>query len=160
MKSTKNPISTLFTVLAFIVSLLFIPRACNGQNTPYKFTSKKLALAASNFIAGSAWGVQEAIHAAPHTLEKWGAKSDGFFGSNQWQRRYDAGGSMKTQAFGNFGRDYWHTSKYFVFGVTLTTSFCTGASKQPVKYKLLDMVVNSLSFIAGSFAAYKIARSK
>jgi len=160
MKGTKNPTNTLFAVLAFVIALLFLPRSCNGQNAPYKFTPKKAVFAASNFVAGAAWGVREALHADPKALERWGAKPNGFFGSNQWQRKYSADGSMKSQALGNFGRDYWHTSKYFVFGVVLTTSFCTGASKQEVKYKLLDMAVNSLSFTVGSFAAYKIAQLK
>lgn len=60
--------------------------------------------------------------------------------------------------FGNFGRDFWHSSGYtsglFVIGGTFTI----GSSKQKFTHKLIDMSIGSLVFLGFSKLTYNLLR--
>lgn len=111
--------------------------------------------------------MREAYHADPYIFEKkWRVDEYSFWGSKQWERKYVGNryltdgvpNKMKSQMFGNFGRDFWHSSGYtsglFVIGGTFTI----GNSKQKTGHKLIDMGIGSLMFLGFSKLTYNLLR--
>lgn len=119
-------------------------------------------------FAGSIWGAREAFYADERVFErKWGVDPYSFFGSHQWERKYKGNrylnsdgtvNPIKTQLFGNFGRDYWHTSKYLVWGAGTVFMFERGLSKQKFWHKVIDIAVGGVLFSASSNLTYQILR--
>jgi len=134
----------------------------------YFVTSGKIIGWAAMSIAGSFWGGREALYADPTVFErKFGATPYSFFGSHQWERKYEGNrylgqdgipNKMKSQVFGNFGRDYWHTSNYVVFGITGSFVFERGCSKQRLLHKLVDISIGSACFLILSRLTYNYLR--
>ena len=129
---------TMATISAAIVN----PQHAPSQNLP-----KSIALCA---VGGILQGGREAFHADPKVFDRLGAKEYGFFGSQQWQRKYEGNrylnetGSvnrMKSQILGNFGRDYWHTSKYAVPVLYCSGVFLIADDKTKFKKKVLNLLV-------------------
>ena len=130
----------------------------------YRITIPKLVGFGWMTIAGVIWGGREALYADATVFERtFGVGEKSFFGSRQWERKYinnthlnenGLKSPLKSQVFGNFGRDYWHTSKYVVFGVATAFTFGTGASKQKLRHKVYDLIIGSACFTAGSYFAY------
>lgn len=139
------------------------------SQTRYRLTWAKFGLWAANAGAGAIMGGREAYHADPTVFErKFGAKPLGFFGSRQWERNYhgnsylNSGGFKnphKTEIFGNFGRDYWHTSRYVYTATYVGTAFTMGCSKQPLKHKVLDLLIQSCVFSLSASLSYQILRN-
>lgn len=143
----------LILIICFVTSL--------NLNAQYKITTKKILVWTSFSVAGSIYGAREAYHANPFCFEqKWGVDEYSFFGSRQWERnyvgnKYYLNATHKTERFGNFGRDFWHTSGYVSGGLVLTGTFIIGDSKQKVKHKVFDMLIGSLCFIGASSLTFK-----
>lgn len=137
---------------------LLLPFTLQAQ---YKITTKKIITWASFSVAGSVYGAREAYHANPYCFEqKWGVNKYSFFGSRQWERnyvgnRYHSNAIHKDEMFGNFGRDFWHTSGYVSGGLVLGGTFIIGGSKQKNKYKLLDLLIGSICFTLSSSLTFK-----
>lgn len=147
-----------------IIILLLLSSPLYGQ---YKITPKKILTWSTFAAGGTIWGMREAYHADPYIFEKkWGVDEYSFWGSKQWERKYVGNryltdgvpNKMKSQMFGNFGRDFWHSSGYtsglFVIGGTFTI----GNSKQKFTHKLIDMSIGSLVFLGFSKLTYNLLR--
>lgn len=130
-------------------------------NAQYKITTKKILVWTSFSVAGSIYGAREAYHANPYCFEqKWGVDEYSFFGSKQWERnyvgnRYYPNAIHKDEMFGNFGRDFWHTSGYVSGALVIGGTFIIGDSKQKFKHKGLDMLIGSLCWIVSSNLTFK-----
>lgn len=141
---------------------LIFPLFLNAQ---YKITTKKILTWSAFGIAGSIYGAREAYHANPYCFEqKWRVGEYSFWGSKQWERNYignrytnESGfpNKHKTEIFGNFGRDYWHTSGYVSGTLVVGSTFTIGMSKQKIKHKLLDLLIGSSCFIISSNLTFK-----
>lgn len=142
------------------IILLLFPLLLNAQNN-YKVTPKKILIWSGFAVAGSIYGAREAYHSNPYCFEqKWGVDEYSFFGSRQWERnyvgnRYHSKAIHKDELFGNFGRDYWHTSGYVSGALVLTGTFIIGGTKQKLKHKLLDLLIGSGCFIVSSNLTFK-----
>lgn len=134
----------------------------------YRITWKKVALFSLMGFSGALHGAREAYHADPTVFERhFNAHPYGFGGSHEWERKYvgnryknDSGTPrpMKSQVFGNFGRDYWHTARYLNHGVNIGVSITIGASKQPLKHKIIDGVLAFATHELFSSLTYKTLR--
>ncbi|MBJ7435268.1 MAG: hypothetical protein JHC54_05750 [Acinetobacter sp.] len=154
--------------ISIIAILILLATSTQAQRQRYKITQTKLAVWTMMGAGGVAWGAREAMYADAKVFERhFGAKPYGFWGSEQWQTKYAGGryqaadgtrNRMKTQVIGNFGRDYWHTSKYVVFAWGVTGTFVIGNSKQPMKHKLLDLLIGSAIFSGTSTFSYQMLR--
>lgn len=146
------------------IILLLFPLLLNAQNN-YKVTSKKILVWSGFAVAGSIYGAREMYHSDPYIFEKkWGVDEYSFFGSKQWERNYHGNRHIgesgfpnehKSEIFGNFGRDYWHTSSYTSGVLVLGGTFVIGSSKQKLKHKLLDFFIGSVCFTAASNFTFK-----
>lgn len=96
-------------------------------------------------INGIIWGSREAYHADPKIFEtRWGAGETSFWGSEAWKRNYwnnDPSAGHKPEWAGNFGRDFWHTSSYVSKSGFYTCSFLIGSRKQPLKYRVANLLI-------------------
>lgn len=142
----------------FLLAPLFL-------NAQYKITPEKIFTWSAFSISGALYGAREAYHSDPYIFEKkWDVDKYSFFGSKQWERNYHGNrhigesgfpNSHKTEIFGNFGRDYWHTSSYASGALILGGTFVIGSSDQKLKYKLVDMLIGSVCFLGASHFIFK-----
>jgi hypothetical protein len=113
-------------------------------------------------VAGVLHGGREAYHAEPGVFEKrFNAAPLSFFGSQQWKRQYfdrDPENQAHKPEIFNSVRDYWHFSH--TAGATLWVSgaFILGASKQPLKYRLLDAAIAGIITSAFASTTYELLR--
>lgn len=128
----------------------------------YKFRGGgKRAVWISYAVAGILHGGREAYHAQPDVFERrFNASHTSFFGSQQWKRQYyDNNPELphKPNAWNGL-RDYWHfsgaTTKYILIG----GAFTIGASKQPVKYRIIDTLIAFAGFSASASLTYTLLR--
>jgi len=113
-------------------------------------------------VAGILHGSREAYHADPTVFERrFNAAPVSFFGSEQWKRQYcDRNPETMPHKpnIWNPVRDYWHfsgtTKNYLFIGGAVTI----GASKQPVKYRVIDTLISVLSFSATASLTYTLLR--
>jgi len=131
----------------------------------YKITIPKI-IAWSTFVKGGmVYGARETYHADTRIFEKkWGVDPYSFWGSKQWERnyvgnRYHINAIHKDEMFGNFGRDFWHTSGYVSGGFVLTGTFIIGSSKQKVTHKIIDLGIGSFLFLISSSLTNKLLKS-
>ena len=146
-----------------IFLLLVLPFTLQAQ---YKITTKKILIWTSFSVAGSMYGAREAYYANPLCFEqRWGVDKYSFFGSRQWERnyvgnRYHPKAIHKDELFGNFGRDFWHTSGYVSGGLVIGGTFIIGDSKQKLKHKVFDMLIGSLCAIGASSLTFNYLNLK
>lgn len=128
----------------------------------YKFRGGgKRAVWISYAVAGILHGGRETYHAQPTVFEKrFNAAPLSFWGSEQWKRQYyDNNPELphKPNAWNGL-RDYWHfsgaTTKYILIG----GAFTIGASKQPVKYRIIDTLIAFAGFSASASLTYTLLR--
>lgn len=128
----------------------------------YKFKgNKKQWVWGGYLIAGVLHGGREAYHAEPTVFEKrLNAKPLSFFGSEQWKRNYfdrDPDNGHKPNLF-NPVRDYYHFAGAATKTVWIGGAFTIGMSKQPMKYKLLDLLIGTLITSGSASLTYNILR--
>lgn len=96
-------------------------------------------------LSGIAHGAREAYHAEPTVFEnRFGASDRSFWGSEAWVRNYegnDPANPHKHEFFGNVGRDFWHTANMADFVPAVSCSFVIGARKQPIKYRVINLLI-------------------
>lgn len=129
----------------------------------YRFKGEgKRAVWIAYAVAGILHGGREAYHAEPTVFEKrFNAAPLSFFGSEQWKRQYynrDPENMPHKPNAWNGLRDYWHfsgaTTKYILIG----GAFTIGASKQPVKYRIIDTLIAFAGFSASASLTYTLLR--
>lgn len=111
----------------------------------YKFKGQgKRAVWIGYVAAGILHGGREAYQADRTIFEKrLGVSPTSFFGSEQWVRQYknhDPEQPHKINLFNGF-RDYWHMSGATTKYILVTGAFTIGASKQSIKYRVLDALI-------------------
>ena len=96
-------------------------------------------------LTGIAQGMREAYHADPYVFEtRWGVGSKSFWGSDAWERNYignNPSNPHRSEFFGNVGRDVWHTMNAVSVIPMATTVFIIGARKQPLKFRVANMLL-------------------
>ena len=106
-------------------------------------------------------GGREAYHAEPTVFEKrFNAAPLSFFGSEQWKRNYfdrDPDNGHKPEIW-NSARDYYHFSHLASSTIWIGGAFTIGMSKQPMKYKLLDLLIGTLITSGTASLTYNILR--
>lgn len=112
------------------------------------------------FVSGISSGIREAYHADPYIFEKrWGVGENSFWGSDAWERNYNADGSHKSELFGNVGRDVWHTFGFVQKTTLISGSFTIGARKnQPIKYRLINLLIGFGIQSASASITYQVLR--
>jgi hypothetical protein len=128
----------------------------------YRFKGQgKRAVWISYAIAGILHGGREAYHAEPTVLEKrFNAGPLSFFGSEQWKRNYfnrDPENGHKPNLF-NPVRDYWHFAGAATKTIWIGGAFTIGMGKQPMKYKLLDLLIGTLITSGSASLTYNLLR--
>lgn len=128
----------------------------------YKFKGEgKRIVWISYFAAGVLHGGREAYHAEPTVFEKrFNARPQSFFGSEQWKRNYfdrDPDKGHKPNLF-NPARDYYHFSGAATKTIWIGGAFTIGMSKQPIKYKLIDLLIGALITSGSASLTYNILR--
>lgn len=128
----------------------------------YQFKGEgKRAVWISYAIAGILHGGREAYHAEPTIFEKrLNAAPQSFWGSQQSVRQYydrDPDGVHKPEIF-NPVRDYYHFAGAATKTVWIGGAFTIGMSKQPMKYKLLDLLIGTLITSGTASLTYNILR--
>ena len=112
-------------------------------------------------VAGILHGGREAYHAEPTVFEKrFNAAPLSFFGSEQWKRQYynrDPEGVHKPNIW-NPVRDYYHFAGAATKGIWIGGAFVLGASKQPVKYRVLDVLIGGVITSATASLTYNLLR--
>lgn len=150
------------TIILFII----FPIVSYAQR--YKVTWNKVGTWTAMGVSGAMWGAREAYHADSRVFEKkFKVGEYSFWGSQQWQRNYVNNryyaidgriNPHKPEIFGNFGRDYWHTSSWLNMGITKVADFSIGNSKQPFKHKFLDLAIGTTISIITANLTYKLLR--
>lgn len=116
-----------------------------------------IAYAAAGILHGS----REAYHAEPTVFEKrFGVGAQSFFGSEQWKRNYfnrNPDNGHKPNIF-NPVRDYYHFSGAATKAIWIGGAFVLGMSKQPMKYKLLDLLIGTLITSGTASLTYNLLR--
>ena len=128
----------------------------------YKFKGEgKRVVWISYFAAGVLHGGREAYHAEPTVFEKrFNAAPLSFFGSEQWKRQYynrDPENGHKPEIW-NSARDYYHFSHLASSTIWIGGAFTIGMSKQPMKYKLLDLLIGTLITSGSASLTYALLR--
>lgn len=128
----------------------------------YKFKGNKKQWAWGGYlIAGILHGGREAYHAEPTVFEKrFNAAPLSFFGSEQWKRQYynrDPENGHKPEIW-NSARDYYHFSHLASSSIWIGGAFTIGMSKQPMKYKLLDLLIGTLITSGSASLTYALLR--
>jgi len=128
----------------------------------YKFKGEgKRIVWISYFAAGVLHGGREAYHAEATVFEKrFNAKPLSFFGSEQWKRNYyDRNPELPHKPnIWNSARDYYHFSGFTAKTVWIGGAFVIGMGKQPMKYKLLDLLIGTLITSGTASLTYNILR--
>ena len=128
----------------------------------YKFKGGgKRAVWIGYAVAGVLHGGREAYHAEPTVFEKrFGVAPQSFFGSEQWKRQYfdrDPDNGHKPEIW-NSARDYYHFSHLASSTIWIGGAFTIGMSKQPIKYKLVDLLIGTLITSGTASLTYNILR--
>lgn len=113
-------------------------------------------------VAGILHGGREAYHAEPTVFEKrFNAAPLSFFGSEQWKRQYynrdPETQAHKPNALNGF-RDYWHFSGASTKYILIGGAFTIGMSKQPLKYRLIDLLIGAVITSGSASLTYNILR--
>ncbi len=128
----------------------------------YRFKGEgKRAVWIAFAVAGILHGGREAYHAEPTVFEKrFNARPQSFFGSEQWKRNYyDRNPELPHKPnIWNSARDYYHFSGFTAKTVWIGGAFTIGMSKQPMKYKLLDLLIGTLITSGTASLTYNILR--
>jgi hypothetical protein len=128
----------------------------------YRFKGQgKRAVWISYTLAGILHGGREAYHAESTVFEKrFNASPLSFFGSEQWKRNYfdrDPDNGHKPNLF-NPVRDYYHFSGAATKAIWIGGAFTIGMGKQPMKYKLLDLMIGTLITSGSASLTYNLLR--
>lgn len=128
----------------------------------YKFKGGgKRAVWIGYAVAGILHGGREAYHAQPNVFEKrLNAAPLSFFGSEQWKRNYyDRNPELPHKPnIWNPIRDYYHFSGAATKAIWIGGAFTIGMSEQPVKYKLLDLLIGAVITSGSASLTYNILR--
>lgn len=160
--TSEMPICMVKAPYIAVVSSTEKPFAWYDFST-YKFKGGgKRAVWIAYAAAGILHGGREAYHAEPTVFEtRFGVAKQSFFGSEQWKRQYynrDPENMPHKPNAWNGLRDYWHfsgaTTKYILIG----GAFTIGASKQPVKYRIIDTLIAFAGFSASASLTYNLLR--
>ena len=128
----------------------------------YKFKGGgKRAVWIGYAVAGILHGGREAYHAEPTVLQNiFGGADDSWIGPMQWLRQYpnrDPDLPHKPNIW-NPIRDYYHFSGAATKAIWIGGAFTIGMSKQPMKYKLLDLLIGTLITSGSASLTYNILR--
>ena len=128
----------------------------------YKFKGGgKRAVWIAYAIVGILHGGREAYHAESTVFEKrLGVAPQSFFGSEQWKRNYfnrNPDNGHKPNIF-NPVRDYYHFSGAATKAIWIGGAFVIGTGKQPIKYKLLDLLIGTLITSGTASITYNLLR--
>jgi hypothetical protein len=176
MKNFKN-IFRIWILLIFIGLLfmaeksfsqeLYLPKPKKERVNDWFYLEDAGTLIFSGF-AGFCYGMREASHAEPKVFETpcnktrfpvCGKSPTSFYGSQQDRRKYDENGKMKTQLFGNFGRDLWHTAdkvSRLSIALSVAVPLCGKTGKTE---KWLKVGANFGAYSLGYFYGYNMPRN-
>ena len=128
----------------------------------YKFKGGgKRAVWIGYAVAGILHGGREAYHAQPNVFEKrLNAAPLSFFGSEQWKRNYyDRNPELPHKPnIWNPIRDYYHFSGAATKAIWIGGAFTVGMSRQPLKYKLIDLLIGAVITSGSASLTYNILR--
>lgn len=129
----------------------------------YKFKGGgKRAVWIAYAAAGILHGGREAYHAEPTVFEKrLNVGRLSFLGSEQWKRQYynrDPENMPHKPELWNSLRDYWHFSHTASATVWVSGAFIIGASKQPLKYRILDAALAGILSSGTASLTYEVLR--
>lgn len=138
------------------------PLAWYDFNT-YKFKGGgKRSVWISYAVAGILHGGREAYHAEPTVFEKrFNAASLSFFGSEQWKRQYynrDHENMPHKPNIWNPVRDYYHFAGAATKGIWIGGAFAIGMTEQPVKYRVIDLLIGAAITSVTASATYNLLR--
>ena len=112
-------------------------------------------------VAGILHGGREAYHAQPNVFERrLNAAPLSFWGSEQWKRNYyDRNPELPHKPnIWNPIRDYYHFSGAATKAVWIGGAFTVGMSKQPLKYRLIDLLIGAVITSGSASLTYNILR--
>lgn len=128
----------------------------------YKFKGQgKRAVWIAYAAAGILHGGREAYHAEPTVLQNvFGGPDDSWIGPMQWLRHYPNRNPDLPHKpnIWNPLRDYYHFSGAGTKAVWIGGAFVVGMSKQPIKYKLLDLLIGTLITSGTASLTYNLLR--
>lgn len=128
----------------------------------YKFKGGgKRAVWIGYAVAGILHGGREAYHAQPNVFEKrFNAAPLSFWGSEQWKRNYyDRNPELPHKPnIWNPIRDYYHFSGAATKAIWIGGAFTIGMSKQPLKYRLIDLLIGAVITSGSASLTYNILR--
>lgn len=112
-------------------------------------------------VAGILHGGREAYHAEPTVFEKrFNSAPESFFGSEQWKRQYynrNPENPHKPNLW-NPVRDYYHFSGAATKGIWMGGAFAIGLSEQPIKYRVIDLLIGGIITSASANITYNLLR--
>jgi len=128
----------------------------------YRFKGEgKRAVWIAYAAAGILHGGREAYHAEPAVLQNvFGGPDDSWIGPMQWERQYykrDPELPHKPNIW-NPIRDYYHFSGAATKALWIGGAFTLGMSKQPMKYRLIDLLIGTLITSGSASLTYNILR--
>lgn len=113
-------------------------------------------------VAGILHGGREAYHAEPTIFEKrFNAAPLSFFGSEQWKRQYynrDPENMPHKPNIWNPVRDYYHFAGAATKGIWIGGAFAIGMTEQPVKYRVIDLLIGAAITSVTASATYNLLR--
>ena len=128
----------------------------------YKFKGGgKRVVWGAYFLAGVFHGGREAYHAQPNVFEKrLNAAPLSFLGSEQWKRNYyDRNPELPHKPnIWNPIRDYYHFSGAATKAIWIGGAFTVGMSRQPLKYRLIDLLIGAVITSGSASLTYNILR--
>lgn len=131
---------------------------------PYRVTMAKAAGWGLCFLGGFTHGLREAYHAEPGIFERrFGAKPDGYFGSQSWKRKYhdyDGGNAVERSVLYTPVSDFWHVSAWLEKGYLMSgTVVVFIGERRRLKHYLLDFGISFVAASAGSAMSYGALRN-
>lgn len=131
-------------------------------NWPKTIDGKQITSWGLFAISGIAHGAREAYHADPYVFEhNFDVGEYSFWAAKAWLRNYpnlDVTKPHKPEWFGNFGRDFWHTFNILDFAPPVTATFIIGTQKQPIKYRIANVLIGIGIRTTTSFITYELLR--
>lgn len=144
-----------------LILLLSLPISCRAQH--YKITWEKAGAWATFAASGALHGGREAYHADPYIFQKhFGGGAQSWWGPEQWKRQYRNNDPDQPHKWNglNAARDYWHFSHVAGQYSRDAAVFMIGNSRQPMKFKLLDLFIGFTISSTASWATYNYLRQK
>lgn len=136
------------------IFILLLPILSFSQNLQPKYNWKKTIISSSlSFVSGASWGLHETLqHHNDRFFQIFPNASKKYFGKDSWKNKYHDKWFIPTQI-----SDGLHLSATIHHTTLFSSGIVIGlGKKRPIKYYLIDIGINLISYTLGNMLVYDV----